>query len=133
MTLIDYHLVLKSMKNEISRDEVLELLVNQIPEARRDLMLLPDQLSVSAVINKFFEVTVMLINQHKFRAVKRCLLAAEELLRDGDQQVSGAVSTIYMYRLATLLYKGDAQAAFIHFLLPHGLRTEFHRNTYPDH
>lgn len=130
--LIKYNLLIDSMKNQISRDELLEWLANQIPEARRDFTLLPDQISTPTIINKLFDVTVALVNQHKFKAVKRCLLAADELLKDGDQQVSRAVSTIYMYRLATLLYRKDAQSAFIHFLLPHGLRTEFHRNTYPD-
>lgn len=120
------------MKNEISRNELLDLLADRIPEARREFSLLPDQISVSTILDKLFDVTAILISQHKFRAVKRCLLAAEDLLKNGDDQVSAAVSSVYMYRLATLLYKRDAQSEFIHFLLPHGLRTEFHRHTYPD-
>lgn len=120
------------MKNEISRNELIDLLANRIPEARREFIGLPDQLNVATIVDKLFDVTAVLINQHKFRAVKRCLLAAEDLLKDGDYQVSTVVSTVYMYRLATLLYKRDAQSEFLHFLLPPGLRTEFHRHTYPD-
>lgn len=120
------------MKNEISRDELLELLAHQIPEARRDFMLLPDQINVATVIDKLFDVTVVLLNQHRFRAVKRCLLAAEDLLKNGDDQVRAAVGSVYMHRLATLLYKRDAQSEFIHFLLPCGLRTEFYQHNYPD-
>lgn len=126
------NLTVNSMKNEISRNELLDLLADRIPEARREFSLLPDQISVSTILDKLFDVTAILISQHKFRAVKRCLLAAEDLLKNGDDQVRTGVSTVYMYRLATLLYKRDAQSEFIHFLLPHGLRTEFHRHAYPD-
>ncbi len=120
------------MKNEISRNELLDLLANRIPEARREFTRLPDQLSVAVILNKLFDITDTLISQHKFRVVKRCLLVAEDLLKKGDHDVSTGVRTVYMYRLATLLYKRDAQSEFIHFLLPHGLRTEFHRNPNPD-
>ncbi|QMW00330.1 DUF7674 family protein [Spirosoma foliorum] len=120
------------MKNEISRNELLNILANRIPEARREFMRMPDQLSVAAILNKLFDITASLISQHKFRVVKRCLLVAEDLLKEGDHDIRTSLKTVYMYRLATLLYKRDAQSEFVHFLLPIGLRTEFHRNTYPD-
>ena len=48
------------MKNEISRNELLDLLANRIPEAQREFSLLADQINVSAILDKFFDVTAIL-------------------------------------------------------------------------
>lgn len=52
---------------------------------------LPDQINLSAILDKLFDVTTPLLNQHKFRAVKRCLFMAEELLLEGDKKASNTV------------------------------------------
>ena len=120
------------MKSTISQDNLLSLLANRIPEAQREFSLLSDDITLANILNKVFDVTDLLISQHKFRAVKRCLLAVEELLLNGNQAIRNAVRNVYMYRLATLLYQRDAQSELIHFLLPPTLRREYDQNTFPD-
>ncbi|QIP12356.1 hypothetical protein G8759_06805 [Spirosoma aureum] len=115
------------MNDVISKSDLLNLLINRIPEARQEFMVLPNETSVYTILHKLCEVTSLLAHQNKFRALKRCLLAAEELLKDGDKQVSNAVCSVYIYRLAMLMDKRDTRADIIHYLLPRALRTEYHR------
>ncbi|NEU69152.1 DUF7674 family protein [Spirosoma agri] len=115
------------MNDVISKTDLLNVLINRIPEARQDFMVLPRETGVYTVLHKLCEVTSVLAYQNKFRAVKRCLLAAEELLKEGDKQVSNAVCTVYVFRLSMLLDKRDARSEVIHYLLPRALRTEYHR------
>ncbi|MCK8492606.1 hypothetical protein M0L20_12135 [Spirosoma sp. RP8] len=115
------------MNDVISKADLLNLLINRIPEARREFMCLPRETSIYTTLHKLCEVTSVLAHQNKFRAVKRCLLAAEELLKDGDKHISNAVCTVFIYRLAMLMDKRDDRSEVIHYLLPRSLRTEYHR------
>lgn len=90
-------------------------------------MVLPQETSIYVTLHMFCEVTAELAHQHKFRAVKRCLLTAEEVLLAGDKQVSNALCSVYIYRLAMLMDKRDADSDVIHHLLPQALRTEYRR------
>ena len=115
------------MEDVIHKTDLLNLLINRIPERRAEFMILPQETSIYVTLNMFCEVTAELAHQHKFRALKRCLLTAEEVLLAGDKQVSNAVCSVYIYRLAMLMDKRDADSDIIHHLLPRALRTEYQR------
>ncbi|GAB3756137.1 DUF7674 family protein [Spirosoma pomorum] len=117
---------------EINKENLLQVCSDRIPEARKLFWLLPEQTSISEILDKLFDVTILMVNKRQFRVVKQCLAMADELLNKGEEQVRVAVTTIYMYRLSTVLYKKDVQAEFIYFLLPCGLRTLFYEHNYPD-
>lgn len=116
-----------SMEISIDQTDLRTFLADRIPEARLELMALPGGVSVYATLNKLYEITSIYAHQYKFKVVKRCLQAAEELLLEEDKRVSNAVCTIYVYRLAMLMDKRDARAEVIHYLLPRALRTEYQR------
>lgn len=115
------------MNTSISKHNLLAILADRIPEARTEFLNLPSESSVHTVLHKLCEVTSILAHQNKFKAVKRCLLVAEDILKEGDKYVSNALCTIYIYRLAMLMDKRDAKAEVIHYLLPNALRSEYHR------
>lgn len=104
--------------------------MERIPEARQELMALPRESSIYTTLNKLYELTAIFAYQNKFKVVKRCLLAAEELFMNEDKRVSNAVCTVFIYRLTALLDKRDAQADVIHYLLPLGIRRECLRQLY---
>ncbi len=115
------------METSIDQSGLRSLLLNRIPEARKEFMALPCEVSVYTTLHKLYEVTSVLAHQNKFRAVKRCLLVAEELLLEGDKKISNAVCTIYVFHLGMLLDKRDSRAEVIHYLMPRALRAEYHR------
>ena len=102
-------------------------LADRIPEGRSEFMALPGEVSINATLYTFYEVTAELAHQYKFRAVKRCLLVAEELYQDSDNQVSNAVCSIYLVHLSKLLDKRNVQSELIYYLLPRILRAEYRR------
>jgi hypothetical protein len=115
------------MEISIDQTDLRRFLADSIPEARQEFMALPGEASIYTTLYKLYDVTSVLAHQNKFKAVKRCLLVAEELLLGGEKRISNAVCTIYIYRLALLLDKRDARAEVIHYLLPRGIRTEYQR------
>ena len=115
------------METIIDPSSLRSLLIEQIPEARKELGALPGEASVYTTLHKLYEVTSVLAHQNRFKAVKRCLLAAEDLLLHAESKISNAVCTIYVYQLAMLLDKRDARAEVIHYLLPRALRAEYRR------
>lgn len=121
------------MEDVIHKTDLLNLLINRIPERRAEFMVLPQETSIYVTLNMFCEITAELAHQHKFRALKRCLLTAEDVLLAGDKQVSNAVCSVYVYRLAMLMDKRDADSDVIHHLLPHALRTEYQRQLNTGH
>ncbi|GAB3569522.1 hypothetical protein GCM10027578_24050 [Spirosoma luteolum] len=102
-------------------------LAARIPEAETNFMALSDNVSLYITLYKLFEVTDELARQHRFRAVKRCLLAAESLLLSDNRRCSNAVCTIYVYHLSMVLDTRDNRAEVIHYLMPPGLQAEYHR------
>ncbi len=102
-------------------------MAERIPEARMDFLSLPGGHSVYSALDKLYEVTAILAHQNKYKAVKRCLQLAEELLLKGDKRISNAVCSIYVFRLSMLLDKRDPRAEVIHYLLPRTLRAEYQR------
>ena len=115
------------MEDVIHKTDLLSLLINRIPESREELMGLPQETSIYVTLHLLSEITAKLAHHHKFRALKRCLSAAEEVLVTGDQQVSNAFCTVYMYQLSLVIGKRNADSELIHRLLPYGLRTEYQR------
>lgn len=115
------------METSIDQTSLRCFLADRIPEARQEFMALPGEASIYTTLYKLYDVTSVLAHQNKFKAVKRCLLVAEELLLEGEKRISNAVCTIYIYRLALLLDKRDARAEVIHYLLPRGIRAEYQR------
>ncbi len=103
------------------------LLIEQIPEARTEFGALPEEASVYTTLHKLCEVTSVLAHQNRFKAVKHCLLAAEELLTHAEPKISHAVCTIYIYYISMLLDKRDPRAEVIRYILPLALRTEYRR------
>ncbi|QMW00343.1 DUF7674 family protein [Spirosoma foliorum] len=115
------------MEDVIHKTELLSLLINRLPESREEFMGLPQETSIHVTLHLLSEVTVKLAHQHKHLALERCLLTAEEVLINGDKQVSDAFCTVYMYQLSMLMRHRDADSELIHRLLPYGLRTEYQR------
>lgn len=115
------------METSIDQMSLRLLLANRIPEASKEFMALPGEASIYTTVNKLFEVTSILAHQNKFKAVKRCMQVAEELLLEGDKRISNAVCTIYVFRMGMLLDKRDARAEVIHYLIPRALRAEYQR------
>lgn len=115
------------METIVDKTNLRSLLVAQIPEAGRELMALPGEASVYTILHKLAEATSILAHQSKFRAVKRCLMAADTLLLEGDKSVSTAVCTVYVHYLAILLDQRDARAEVILYMLPRTLRAEYNR------
>lgn len=115
------------METTIDQTDLRVFLASRIPEARPELMTLPGGVSLHATLNKLYEITSILAHQNRFKAVRRCLQTAEELLLEEDKRISNAVCSIYIYRLSMLLDKRDARAEVIHYLLPRGIRTEYQR------
>lgn len=115
------------METVIDKNCLRNLLIEQIPEARNEFGALPDEASVYTTLHKLYEVTSILAHQNRFKAVKHCLLAAEELLTHAEPNISNAVCTIYIYYLSMLLDKRDSRAEVIHYLLPSALRAEYRR------
>lgn len=103
------------------------LLADRIPEVRNEFMDLPEDASMFTTLQKLYEVTRILLYQNRFKAVKRCLLTAEELLTEGDKELSNAVCTIYVYYLGKLLDKRDSRAEVVRYLMPRALRMEYCR------
>ena len=73
------------MHDVISKTDLLNVLIDRIPEARQEFIVLPCETGVHTILHKLCEITSVLAYQNKFRAVKRCLLAAEDLLKEGDK------------------------------------------------
>lgn len=115
------------METSIDQPNLRCLLADRIPEARNEFMALSSQAGVNTIFYMLYEVTAELAHQYKFRAVKRCLEVAEELLITGDQPISNAVRSIYIVQLAKLLDKRKASSELIHYLLPRALRAEYRR------
>lgn len=116
----------------ISQHELLNQLSQRIPEARREFMLLPDRTNTADTLGKFFEVTERLITHCKFQSVKQCLQTADSLLKEGDYSICFAMRTVYIHRLAALLYKQGVLSELVYFLMPMGVRLEFSRTTFFD-
>jgi len=115
------------MEALIDQTSLRSLLAEQIPEARDEFGALPCEVSIYTTLHKLYEVTSILAHQNRFKAVKRCLLVAEELLLHAEPRISNAVCTIYVHYLSYLLDKRDDRAEVIHYLLPRALRAEYHR------
>ncbi|QMW00331.1 DUF7674 family protein [Spirosoma foliorum] len=115
------------METIIDQSCLRSLLIEQIPEARNEFGALPGEASVYTTLHKLCEVTSVLAHQNRFKAVKHCLLAAEELLTHAEPKISNAVCTIYVYYISLLLDKRDSRAEVIHYMLPLALRTEYRR------
>lgn len=115
------------METIIDQTNLRSLLAEQIPEARTEFGALPGEASIYTTLHKLYEVTSVLAHQNRFKAVKRCLLVAEELLTHTEPKISNAVCTIYIYHLSKLLAKRDARAEVIAYLLPQALRAEYRR------
>lgn len=91
------------METSLDQPNLRYLLADRIPEARREFMAIPGEASVNTTFNTFYEVTAELAHQYKFRAVKCCLLVAEELLQANDKKAQPC----RLYRL----YLSVSQAA----------------------
>ena len=113
------------METIIDQTHLRSLLTEQIPEARKEFEALPGEASVYTTLHKLYEVTSVLAHQNRFKAVRRCLLVAEELLTRAEPIISEAVCTIYIYHLGKLLAKRDARAEVIAYLLPQALRAQY--------
>lgn len=76
---------------------------------------------------KLTEVTVLLINQNRFRGIKHCLLAAEELLPSGQNNLNCFIRSVYVYRLGQLIDRYPNRAEVLLNLLPRLIRAEYTR------
>lgn len=115
------------MRITIDQTNLRQVLAEQIPEAGTTFKALPGGTSVFVTLHKLYEVTSVLAHQNRFKAVKHCLLAAEDLLLHAEPRISNAVCTVYVFQLSRLLDKRDARSEVIHYLLPKALRTEYRR------
>ncbi len=115
------------METIIEQSSLRSLLIEKIPEAQKEFRALPYEASIYTTLHKLYEVTSVLAHQNRFKAVKQCLLTAEDLLLHAESKISNAVCTIYVYHLAMLLDKRDARAEVIYYLLPRALRAEYRR------
>lgn len=115
------------METSIDKANLRSLMIDQLPEFRRELSALPGEASVYTILHKLAEATSILAHQSKFRAVKHCLVLADTLLLEGDKSVNTAVCTVYVHYLSLLIDKRDSRAEVIHYLLPRALRAEYNR------
>jgi hypothetical protein len=115
------------MEIVINQTNLRSLLIEQIPEAKKEFRILPGEASVYTTLHKLYEVTSILAHQNQFKAVKRCLLVAEELLLHAEPAIKNAVSNVFLVYLGRLLDKKDSRAEVLNYLLPRALRAEYRR------
>lgn len=115
------------MEAIIQKPDLIHFLVSQIPEAQQDFTALPAQASDCTIAHKLAEVTTLLLYQNRFRAVKHCLLAADELLLHGDTAIQTFIASVYIHRLSVLIDRADNRAEMLDYLLPRHLRSEYNR------
>ncbi|MFD1141790.1 hypothetical protein ACFQ4C_11755 [Larkinella insperata] len=115
------------MEIVIQKTELINFLVNQIPEAQQEFTSLSSQASDCTIAHKLAEVTTILLYQNRFRAVKHCLLAAEELLLHGGVAIKTFIGSVYIHRISVLIDRADNRAEMLEYLLPRDLRSEYNR------
>ncbi|GAB3925140.1 DUF7674 family protein [Larkinella terrae] len=115
------------MESILEKPELIDFLVKLIPEAHQDFESLPAEVSDCAIAHKLAEVTTLLLDQNRFRAVKHCLLAADELLLHGSEAIKTFINSVYIHRLTVLIDRADNRAEMLEYLLPHQLRIEYLR------
>ncbi|PRY28626.1 hypothetical protein CLV58_12843 [Spirosoma oryzae] len=115
------------MDTTIDQTNLRQVLADQIPEAGNTFNALPGGTSVFATLHKLYEVTSVLAHQNRFRAVKHCLLAAEDILLHAEPRISNALCTVYIVQLSRLLDKRDSRSDVIRYMLPRAIKTEYCR------
>jgi hypothetical protein len=84
----------------IKEHEIYTVLGNEIPSLCKELQKIDDVKSPYKVMSHFAKFTLAEIEKNNLKTIKKCVLLAEKILEDGDQNIRKAFSVIYIQPLA---------------------------------
>jgi len=120
-------LTLKTKKNVINENGVLDLLGNEFPSTNELLERKADSTNVYKTIQYFADFTKQLIQNGNLKEVKHCFNVAEKMLENGNNTVKNAIENVYVYSLGTVVALSSLKTNQLKKIFNGSLRKEYNK------
>jgi hypothetical protein len=125
MLYLKTELTLKTKKQLINENAVMELLGNELPSTNELMERKADSSNVYKTIQYFADFTKQLIQNGNFKEVKHCFKIADKMLQQGNSAVKNAIENVFVFSLSSVLDMSNPICDKVKSLLTDSLRKEY--------